>query len=323
MASSESRRRKQLEKKKTKRAEKRHEIKVRNSSGLAEQLKRRITAPVYECLVASELESQGLGDVLISRRAPLGEVALGLFLVDRYCMGVKDCFGRICTGSEYRGFKENMTATGRVFRKIDPASARRVIEDAVAFASGFDIKPHPDFQAARQILGDIDSSQATQTFEMGRGGKPFFISGPYQSPAECRTIVAKLTDKCGPDGFDFISHAAPSDFIMPGSDFEQLGFEADFEDDEEFDEEDDVTELAMDEDSILFDENVRISRCLPHELSLLIRNAISCRSNSRMIVDKSAASRRPRRTVDRVAGSAAGHLPGLTGQRHVSGWLST
>ena len=255
MASSEARRRKQLEKKKKKRAEKRHEIKVRNSSGLAEQLKRRITAPVYECLIASELEYEGLGDVLISRRAPSGDIAFGLFLVDRYCMGVKDCFGQICTGSEYRGFKEDMTATGRVFRKIDPASARRVIEDALAYAEGFDIKPHPDFRAAHHILGDIDSSQATETFEMGREGKPFFMSGPYQSAAECRMIVAKLTEKCGPDGFHFIAHASSGDFMMPGSDFEQLAFDADFEDDEEFNEEVDTTERSMDEDSILFDEN--------------------------------------------------------------------
>ena len=43
--------------------------------------------------------------------------------------------------------------------------------------------------------------------------------------------------------------------MMPGSDFEQLAFEADFEDDNEFDEEVDATERSMDEDSILFDEN--------------------------------------------------------------------
>jgi hypothetical protein len=253
MASSESRRRKQLEKKKRKRADKRHEIHVRNSSGLAEQLKRRSVAPVYECLISAELELEGLGDVLISRRAPSGEIAFAVFLVDRYCMGVKNCFGRICSGPQYRSFRESMTNPGRIFKKIDPSSARRLIEDAIAYADRFGINPHPDFRTARLILGDIDSSVATQCFEMGREGKPFFVSGPYQSPAECRTIIARLAAKCGPDGFHFISPTDLGDHTLSGSDFEQLGFDVDYEDDDDFD--DDECELTMDEGETLFIED--------------------------------------------------------------------
>src|SRR5215510_7036816 len=46
-------------------------------------------APIYRCYVADEVFGKGLGYVVVSRRS--GEqVAAGIFLVDAYCLGVKD-----------------------------------------------------------------------------------------------------------------------------------------------------------------------------------------------------------------------------------------
>jgi len=124
MASSESRRRKQLEKKKKKRAEKNRQIVVRRDAGLAEQLSMRSKAPIYQCLVSTGINEGGLGEVVISRRTSSGEMAFSLFLIDRYCMGVKDCFGRVTSGIKYREFLDHMAERGREMRRIDPSSAR-------------------------------------------------------------------------------------------------------------------------------------------------------------------------------------------------------
>jgi hypothetical protein len=37
----------------------------------------------------------------------------------------------------------------------------------------------------------------------GKDGKPFFMSGPYDTPARCRRIIDTLTRRCGPEGFHY------------------------------------------------------------------------------------------------------------------------
>ena len=233
MASSESRRRKQLEKKKKKRSDKRHQIVVRRNAGLADQLTVRAKAPIHECLISNTLESRGLGEVVIARKSASGEIAMGVFLIDRYCMGVKDCFGRLVSGAQFEDFKENMRAKGLSPKKIDASSARRLIEDAVAYAEDLGIKPHADFRSARMILGDIDPTEATTLFEMGQDGKPFFMSGPYQSPAECQMIIAKLTAKCGADGFHYVMAIDARHEILAGPNFDELSFDDDLDDEDD------------------------------------------------------------------------------------------
>jgi len=242
MASSEARRRKQLEKKKKKRGDKRHQIVVRRNAGLADQLLARSKAPVLECLISNDLKDEGLGEVVIARRSASGEIALGLFLIDRYCMGVKDCFGRLVSGADYSKFKEDMRNRGRNLNKIDAASARRIVEDAVAYADSLGIKPHADFRAARMILGDIDPAAARTILEMGKDGKPLFISGPFQSPAECQLIISKLTAKCGVDGFHFMMVAHPGHDNLSGPNFSELSFDDDDADDMDPEDEDDSEE---------------------------------------------------------------------------------
>ena len=253
MASSESRRRKQLEKKKKKRTEKRHQLLVRRNAGLADQLLLRAKAPVHECLISAALEDQGLGEVIICRRSASGEIALGLFLVDRYCMGVKDCFGRIISGAEYRGMKEKMDENGRDLRRIDAASARRLVEDAVTYAESLGLKPHSDYRAARLIFGDIDPSAATERFELGKDGKPYFMPGPFQSPAECQLIMNKLTAVCGPQGFHFTMAMGPRGTMPPGTHFDELSF----------DDEDDLENIVFAEDDDVSSESIANDEFVP------------------------------------------------------------
>jgi len=78
-------------------------------------------------------------------------------------------------------------------RRIDAPSARRLVEDAVEFAAGFDFRPHSDFRSAKLIFGDIDASAGQQLVEMGKDGKPFYISGPYETECDSFEIMSKLS----------------------------------------------------------------------------------------------------------------------------------
>lgn len=228
MAKSQAKRKKQLEKKKRKRNEKHRQVTRLKNASAAELLKRHAKAPILDCYVGDALELQGLGYVVISRQLASGEVAFASFMIDRYCMGAKDAFGKIVPRSQYREQIEKMQEMG--LRPIDAESARRVIEDSVEYAKSLGLNPHRDYHTARQIFGDIDPAAAVETFEMGVDGKPRFVNGPYQSAEECQMIISRLEQSCGPGGYDTVmmSGGVGGD-VLNLSDIGELGFEDDFD----------------------------------------------------------------------------------------------
>lgn len=193
MATSETRRRKQLEKKKKKRDGKRHEMTLQRNMSLAEKVLLRSKAPIMECLMTDSLIENGLGYVVIARRCSAAEILISNFLIDRYCLGVKNCFATFVSPSKYTEMVEGMKDRGLGPRRIDAASARRLVEDAVEFAASFDFKPHVDYRSAKLIFGDIDASAGQQLVEMGRDGKPCYISGPFESESDSFEIIRKLS----------------------------------------------------------------------------------------------------------------------------------
>ncbi|MEZ6060168.1 MAG: hypothetical protein R3C19_07400 [Planctomycetaceae bacterium] len=221
MARSEAKRRRQLEKKRQKRTDRKHDLIRRHGAGLAEKLTRLAAAPIVECLLDERLEDRGIGYILIARRSAAGEYAMACFLLDIYCMGVKDCFGVVCRASEFSERLEKMQEVP--LSSIDPASARRLVEDAVEFARDLGLSPHKDYRSVKQIFGDINPDQAQETFEMGRDGKPLFIPGPFQSAAEVRMVMAKIHQAAGDSGAAFVVDAT----ALSDDDFEEIGFDPD------------------------------------------------------------------------------------------------
>jgi hypothetical protein len=78
------------------------------------------------------------------------------------------------------------------------------VEGGVAYAEGLGLKPHPDYERARVIFGDLDNAACSQKFEYGSKGKPLYISGPNETEAQAQAIVDKLRQRVGEGNFDFI-----------------------------------------------------------------------------------------------------------------------
>ena len=183
MPRSEQRRKKQLEKKRARSNEKRVAANRRVSLGIAGQLQGFRSAPVLECWISESAVpggrqlSRGMGTIRLARKGEGSRVAWCNVLIDAYYMGVKDAMARVTTPGEYHEWTEHMQE--RIgLRPIDPASAKKLIEDAMEFAGKLGVRPHPDYRHASILFEDIDSSQAVEVFEMGLDGKPLYISGP-------------------------------------------------------------------------------------------------------------------------------------------------
>ncbi len=159
--------------------------------------------PVYECRMPTRLFEMGIGNVVFARRLPSGTISMAVFLLDVFCLGVKDALWRTVEAGKYAEMIAKLAHDGPL-ENIDPACARKLIEGAIEYAAQFGLRPHSDYKQAEKIFGDADAAACPLSFKYGHGGKPFYISGPNDSPARARQVASMLEQHCGPDGFEYV-----------------------------------------------------------------------------------------------------------------------
>lgn len=175
-------------------------------------------------------DSQGMGTVLLSRRLTDGQVAFALFLLDVYCLGVKQAFAKICSYGEYMDQVYSNPDRPENWVTMQPEGVRKLVEGAVAYAAQFGFKPDPDYAEARLLFGDLDPGACSEEFTYGCNGKPRFIAGPYDNAVRCQYILDALQKHCGDGNYDYVMETAQ---LAP-----HLDFAGEVEHDEEDDEDD-------------------------------------------------------------------------------------
>jgi hypothetical protein len=139
----------------------------------------------------------GVALALVARAERGDRVTVCGYLVDTFCLGVKDVLG------PERMRERDLPAFVRTYFMVFPSRAMRVpielarhlVLGAAEFASGLGFAPHPDFEAVRGHLGELDEPCAI-TF--GREGRPLYVQGPYDDPI---AILETLRATIGADGF--------------------------------------------------------------------------------------------------------------------------
>src|SRR5688572_28207785 len=101
MATNPRKRQRKLEQRAAKRKEKKHQLVKQQSVGLGDKLTAANRCPLIHVWVSEDVWSQGLGWVLLSRRLPNGSIAVAVFLLDRYCLGIKNAIAEIVPPSVY------------------------------------------------------------------------------------------------------------------------------------------------------------------------------------------------------------------------------
>jgi hypothetical protein len=204
MANREARRQKQLAHKRQKRKAKTHKTALGEAWSMARQLTLAANAPIHECWVPADLFETGIGSLAFSRSLADGRIALGMFLLDVFCLGVKNAFFAIVEPDEYvRRLSAMPGAEG--FERMHPACFRKLVEGAVAYARDLGFKPHADYAAARRIFGEVEATACPEQFAYGHAGKPFYVSGPNETPAQARAIVEQLQRRLGPGKFEYVA----------------------------------------------------------------------------------------------------------------------
>jgi hypothetical protein len=204
MAIDPRKRQKKLEKRATNRKEKHYQIARAGEQSLAQRLAAADKYPILHCWTTTDLWEKGMGWVCMSRALPGNQVAFAIFLVDRYCLGVKNAMCNVLPRSQYDSDIERKTRVRFQVETLTPAAVRKLVEGAVAYADRLGLPPHADYATASRIFGSVNADECAQEFEFGQNGKPYFISGPNDSTEKCRRIVAALKRTCGEGGYDYL-----------------------------------------------------------------------------------------------------------------------
>src|SRR4051794_29975436 len=110
-----------------------------------------------EAFVSSNLFELGIGYVVLSRFKPDDRVESGVFLLDTFCLGVKNAMFQHSSMAEYENnLLKHLFAQGRQRDALEPACARKLVEAGVRYAAGLGFQPHPDYKKACRVFGGLE-----------------------------------------------------------------------------------------------------------------------------------------------------------------------
>ncbi|MGH3897087.1 MAG: helix-turn-helix domain-containing protein [Pseudonocardiaceae bacterium] len=144
-------------------------------------------------LGASDHAASGLIGVAVARRYRPRRVTVCGYLVDVYCLGVKNALGPDAMNErDLPAFVRTFfSAFGHAGTPMEAPLdlARHLVWGAVDYARELGFSPHSDFQATSGHLG---AWQETSDITFGRDGVPFYVQGPYDGPAVIRTLTRSV-----------------------------------------------------------------------------------------------------------------------------------
>ncbi|MGK7396077.1 MAG: hypothetical protein ACNS62_15985 [Candidatus Cyclobacteriaceae bacterium M3_2C_046] len=158
--------------------------------------------PISRCLISDGYEEKSHTLCLIIRQQPGGKFTFAFFLVDRFCLGVKDCFCN-CNADEemLQQLIDSMTENSAVV-ETDPVYFHNMIYAAVDYATENGFKPEKNFSLAEMVLEPDFIDDGIDDIEMGENGQPLFISGPHDN---VNKILTTLDLNVGKGNYNFIT----------------------------------------------------------------------------------------------------------------------
>lgn len=157
--------------------------------------------PIFECYRSADLFDQGIGYVVVAKQVPNGMVFASVFMIDVFCLGVKDCFSMYKSLVEYEQFKY-MVVYDEV--KMDACCAKKLVLDSVTYARKFYLQPHEDYHESQKVLEGIDETLSSSEFEFGRDGMPLYCADPHDTSGRVKEILKLLGQHAGEGNFHFM-----------------------------------------------------------------------------------------------------------------------
>ena len=157
--------------------------------------------PIYECLINEGWEEGGIAQIFVARKKQSGNIILGVYIVDTFCLGLKNTmFQHSMSEYEYEQHKKQISRnTEMAWEKLSPNTCFNIVYGAIEYAEDLGFMPNKDFSITEYILDDVESLEFEE-IEFGRDGKPYYFAGPYDDTSK---VIAKLKKAVGEDNFEY------------------------------------------------------------------------------------------------------------------------
>ena len=159
-----------------------------------------------ECTMgdSSSHEQNGMITISLVRGGPRGDVVWACFMVDTWCLGVKDCFAKLLPLSNYHGLRDEMSDEITV-RPIAPDVGHAIVAGGIDYAHFLGLDPHPDCRKIMPIWNGIPIGQLPSSWKFGRNGRPCYVVGPNDDRHKQSHIANVLSETIGEGEFELIT----------------------------------------------------------------------------------------------------------------------
>lgn len=167
-------------------------------ASLPARVLRASRTPIQRCLISESLFELGLGTIVLARGTH--DVAFGSFLVDVFCLGIKNVMFASLDGETFERTVSTMEVASPLV-PVEPSHARKLLRDLTAWSRSIGFAPHREFAVVEPLFGDVSADASDAVFHFGRDGKPFYIPGPSDSLPVVQRRIAHLRSTLGDEGF--------------------------------------------------------------------------------------------------------------------------
>ncbi|MBQ9362429.1 MAG: hypothetical protein IJT97_03300 [Bacteroidaceae bacterium] len=130
---------------------------------------------IGKCYVSRDMTLYGEGHVVVSRLHKGGKVSAAFYLIDIYCVGVKDSFYKLRMDDyEFESIVERLSIEN--IQECSYEEAHNWVYGSVAFAEEAGIQPDKSFNLTQYMLKEDTDEVPLLEFEFGKNGKHFLVA---------------------------------------------------------------------------------------------------------------------------------------------------
>jgi hypothetical protein len=167
--------------------------------------------PLLECWITGNWETSKIGliEVLVAREQPDGNICYGFYLIDNFCLGLKNTLARtsLPPARYQKDVESKFRGTPPV--KCSPELAHQMIYGAMDYAAKYGFSPQKDFELTQYLLAPRGELAEPYKLTFGQDGKPMFVAGPYD---DAKAIIKQLEQTAGPGNFNYLAPMLDSPF---------------------------------------------------------------------------------------------------------------
>lgn len=187
--------------------------------------------PIYECRINNNWQEIGTATVVIARIHINGNLTYGLYMVDLYCLGVRNTHYQFNTPVDNYEDLLDMLSENFEMQQVEYSLVHNIILAANEYAADLGFKPHKDFTSVSEYLLEEDTDDIELIeIECGKDGKPLFIQSEFIADVEAKRIISQLEKSVGKGNFDVIMRGDNND----DDDDDEMDFDDDSDDEFHF-----------------------------------------------------------------------------------------